>query len=219
MPAKIKYLVTLLLLLACGASLAAEGTGLQLVQSLVLPGLSQVRHGRNYGYGMLTAEAALISSLLYLNEEAQLKTQEYYEYALKYAHITPGDHADSYLRDLSKFNSSGYEAGGYNAWVRQEALRLFPQDPAQQQIYIDENIYLDDQAWNWDSVDNRGQYVQIRTEAQNMRDYRMLAVGVMIVNHLISGIDVLRYNAKDNKAQVWLDIKDRSPMLMLGLEF
>lgn len=219
MPAKIKYLVTLLLLLACGASLAAEGTGLQLVQSLVLPGLSQVRHGRNYGYGMLTAEAALISSLLYLNEEAQLKTQEYYEYALKYAHITPGDLADSYLRDLSKFNSSGYEAGGYNAWVRQEALRLFPQDPAQQQIYIDENIYLDDQAWNWDSVDNRGQYVQIRTEAQNMRDYRMLAVGVMIVNHLISGIDVLRYNAKDNKAQVWLDIKDRSPMLMLGLEF
>ncbi|MDD3143719.1 MAG: hypothetical protein PHG32_05930 [Candidatus Cloacimonetes bacterium] len=219
MPAKIKYLVTLLLLLACGASLAAEGTGLQLVQSLVLPGLSQVRHGRNYGYGMLTAEAALISSLLYLNEEAQLKTQEYYEYALKYAHITPGDHADSYLRDLSKFNSSGYEAGGYNAWVRQEALRLFPQDPAQQQIYIDENIYLDDQAWNWDSVDNRGQYVQIRTEAQNMRDYRMLAVGVMIVNHLISGIDVLRYNAKDNKAQVWLDIKDRRPMLMLGLEF
>ena len=219
MPAKIKYLVTLLLLLACGASLAAEGTGLQLVQSLVLPGLSQVRHGRNYGYGMLTAEAALISSLLYLNEEAQLKTQEYYEYALKYAHITPGDHADSYLRDLSKFNSSGYEAGGYNAWVRQEALRLFPQDPAQQQIYIDENIYLDDQAWNWDSVDNRGQYVQIRTEAQNMRDYRMLAVGVMIVNHLISGIDVLRYNAKDNKAQVWLDIKDRRPMLMLDLEF
>lgn len=219
MPAKIKYLVTLLLLLACGAILAAEGTGLQLVQSLVLPGLSQVRHGRNYGYGMLTAEAALISSLLYLNEEAQLKTQEYYEYALKYAHITPGDHADSYLRDLSKFNSSGYEAGGYNAWVRQEALRLFPQDPAQQQIYIDENIYLDDQAWNWDSVDNRGQYVQIRTEAQNMRDYRMLAVGVMIVNHLISGIDVLRYNAKDNKAQVWLDIKDRRPMLMLGLEF
>lgn len=219
MPAKIKYLVTLLLLLACGASLAAEGTGLQLVQSLVLPGLSQVRHGRNYGYGMLTAEAALISSLLYLNEEAQLKTQEYYEYALKYAHITPGDLADSYLRDLSKFNSSGYEAGGYNAWVRQEALRLFPQDPAQQQIYIDENIYLDDQAWNWDSVDNRGQYVQIRTEAQNMRDYRMLAVGVMIVNHLISGIDVLRYNAKDNKAQVWLDIKDRRPMLMLGLEF
>ena len=65
MPAKIKYLVTLLLLLACGASLAAEGTGLQLVQSLVLPGLSQVRHGRNYGYGMLTAEAALISSLLW----------------------------------------------------------------------------------------------------------------------------------------------------------
>ena len=49
MPAKIKYLVTLLLLLAFGTTLMAESTGLQLVQSLVLPGLSQIRHGRNYG--------------------------------------------------------------------------------------------------------------------------------------------------------------------------
>lgn len=219
MPAKIKYLVTLLLLLAFGTTLAAESTGLQLVQSLVLPGLSQIRHGRNYGYGMLTAEAALISSMLYLNQEAQLKTREYYEYALKYAHIEPGDHPESYLRDISKYNSSGYEAGGYNAWVYQEALRLFPHDPDQRQIYIDENIYPDNLAWNWDSVENRGQYVQIRTEAQNMRDYRMMAVGVMIVNHLISGIDVLRYNAKNKQAHVWLDIKDRSPVLMLGLDF
>ncbi len=219
MPAKLKYLVSLLLLLAVGASLAAENTGLQLAQSLVLPGLSQIRHGRDYGYGMLTAEVGIVSSLLFLNEEARLKTQEYYEYALKYAHIVPGDYAEAYLRDLSKFNSSGFEAGGYNAWVREEAARLFPYDTAQQQIYIDENIYSEALGWNWDSVDNRGQYVQIRTAAQTMRDYRMLAVGVMIVNHLISGIDVLRFNAKDNQAQVYLGIKDRSPMLMFDLKF
>ncbi len=215
MPAKIKYLLIVLLL--CATALAAESTGLQLLQSLVLPGLSQVRQGRSYGYGMLTAETALISSMLYLNEEARLKTRESYEYALRYAHIEPGEHDDSYFRDLSKFNSSGFEAGGYNAWVREEAIRLFPGDPAQQQIYIDENSYSGSLAWNWDS--NRGEYVQIRTEAQNMRDYRMLAVGVTIVNHLISGIDVLRYNAKDRQAQVWLDIKDRSPMLMLNVQW
>lgn len=219
MPSQIKYLCALILLLALAASLAAESTGLQLAQSLVLPGLSQIRGGRSYGYGMLSAEAALISSLLYLNEEARLKTQEFYEYALKYAHIEPGDYDDSYFRDLSKYNSSGYEAGGYNAFIREEALRLFPNDPAQQQIYIDEHIYEGGLAWNWDSVDNRGEYVQIRTEAQNMRDYRMLAVGVMIVNHLISGIDVLRFNANDRQAQVYLDIKDRSPMLMLNLQW
>ncbi|MBP7205985.1 MAG: hypothetical protein KBA54_05645 [Candidatus Cloacimonetes bacterium] len=219
MPSPRKYLLSLILLLALTIGLTAESAGLQLLQSLALPGLSQVRHGRNYGYGMLAAEAGIISSMLYLNQETGLKTRESYEYALKFAHIEPGEYQDSYLRDISRFNSSGFEAGGYNASVREEAIRLFPHDPQQQQIYIDENIYLDDQAWNWDSVDNRGEYVRIRTEAQNLRDYGMVAVGVLIVNHLISGIDVLRYSARDRQAQVYLGIKDRSPMLMLDLRW
>lgn len=219
MPSTSKYLIPLILLLAFGAGLAAESTGWQLGQSLILPGLAQVRNGRNYGYGMLAAEGAIISSLIYLKQESNLKKQEYYEYALRFAHIEPGEYQDSYLRDISKYNSSGYEAGGYNAAVREEAIRLFPHDPAQQQIYLEKNIYLDNLAWNWDSVENRGSYVQIRTQAQNLRDYGSMALGVLIVNHLISGIDVLRYNAKNPQAHVYLDIKDRSPMLMFNFEW
>lgn len=219
MPPKIKYLVSLILLLALGSVLAAESTGLQLVQSLAVPGLSQVRNGRNYGYGMLAAEASIISSLLYLNQESKLKTRDSYEYALKFAHLEPGEYNDRFFRDLSRYNSNGFEAGGFNATIREEAIRLFPHDPAQQQIYIEENMYSDAFGWNWDSVDNRGEYVQTRTQAQDLQDYGMLAVGVLIVNHLISGIDVLRYNAKDRQAQVYLDIKDRSPMLKLNFEW
>jgi hypothetical protein len=39
-------------------------------------------------------------------------------------------------------------------------------------------------------------------------------MGVLIVNHLISGIDALRYTGKEINPQVYLDIKDNQPILM-----
>ncbi len=219
MPLSFKHLVSLLLLLVLGATLAAESTALQMAQSLALPGLAQVRHEHKYGYAMLAAETAIISSMFYFSKEVDLKKRDSYEHALKFAHILPGDYADAYFRDLSRYNSSGFEAGGYNAMVREEAIRLFPLDPSQQQIYIEENMYPDELAWRWDSKDDRATYVSIRTQTQNLRDYGKVAMGVMIVNHLISGLDVLRYNARDKQAQVYVGMKDSSPMLMLNLRW
>ncbi len=216
---QIKHLVSVVLLLVLGTALVAESIALQMAQSLVLPGLAQVRHGKSHGYAMLAAETAIISGMFYFNQEATLKKRESYEYALKFAHILPGNHSDAYLRDLSRYNSSGFEAGGYNAMIREEAISLFPHDPAQQQIYIDENMYPDELSWRWDSKDDRASYVQIRSQAQNMHDYGKVAMGVMIVNHLISGLDVLRYNARDKQAQVYLGMKDRAPMVMLNLSW
>ncbi|MBW6513381.1 MAG: hypothetical protein K0B87_01330 [Candidatus Syntrophosphaera sp.] len=214
-----KILVLTVLILVISSLLAAESKGWQLVQSLAVPGLSQVRAGRNYGYAMLAAEAGIISTLLYLNAEKVLKTQEYYEYALKYAHIQPGDYPDQYWRDLSRYSSSGYDAGGYNAGVLQDAVQLYPNDPVLQQAYIDANIYTDAYAWNWDSVDNRAAYSKVRIRTQDLRDYASMTVGVLIVNHLISGIDVLRFVSEKSGSQVYMDVKDKSPMLMLKVDW
>jgi hypothetical protein len=215
----LKYLVPIVLILALSSVLAAESRGVRFLQSAAVPGLSQIREGRGYGCAMLGAEVGIISTMLFLNEEENLKAQEYYEYALKFAHIAPGEYEDQYYRDLSRYNSSGYEAGGYNATVREKAISLYPDDPVQQQAYIDANIYTDEYAWNWDSVDNRGAYSKIRIQTKSLRDYGMLAVGVLIVNHLVSSIDVLRYTSQEAKAQVYLDIKDRSPMLMVNVQW
>ncbi|MGC9362881.1 MAG: hypothetical protein ACP5F3_08130, partial [Candidatus Syntrophosphaera sp.] len=166
-----KALVTTFLLIIISASLAAESRGLKFLQSLAVPGLSQVHSGRDHGYAMLAAEAGIIAGILFLNAEENLKEQEYYEYALKFAHIQPGDYPNQYFRDLSRYDSSGFEAGGYNADVRQTAMQLYPDDPIAQQIYIDENIYPEDYAWNWDSSDNRGSYSEIRIQTQDLRDY------------------------------------------------
>lgn len=218
MPVKIKTLILLLAALAVTTGLAAENRGLILLQSLAVPGLGQIRNDRGYGYAMLGSEVAIIGSMLYLNAEQNLKAQEYFEYAIKHAHIQNQDYPDQYFRDLSRYNSSGFEAGGYNAQIRQEAMQIYPNDPVQQQIYIDANIYPDNYAWNWDSLANRRDYSKIRIQTQDLRDYGKLAIGVMIVNHLISGVDALRFTAQNRKGNVYLDIKDRHPMVMFNLE-
>jgi hypothetical protein len=215
----IKRLIPLLLLLAAVTILPAENKGWKFLQSIAVPGLSQIRDGRHYGYAMLTSEVGIISSMLYLNTEEKLKTQEYYEYAIKYAHIGVGEYPDQYFRDLSRYSSSGYDAGGYNAQVRETAIQLFPYDTTSQQAYINEHAYTDGQSWNWDSVDNRSAYSKIRVQTQDLRDYSKLAVGVLIVNHLISGIDVLRLISESNRSQVYLDIKDKTPTVNLRVEW
>ncbi len=219
MRSKTRYIFLPVLILILSSSLAAESKGWQFVQSLAVPGLSQVRNGRNYGYAMLASEVGIISGLLFLNAEENLKAQEYYEYALKFAHIQPGDYANQYFRDLSRYDSSGFEAGGYNADVRQTAMQLYPDDPIAQQIYIDENIYPEDYAWNWDSSDHRGSYSEIRIQTQDLRDYGSIAIGILIVNHLISGLDVLLQKPEDYKSRVYMEVKGKSPMLMLNLEW
>jgi hypothetical protein len=219
MQSKVKTFSLIVLMFALLSCLAAENKGWQLVQSLAVPGLSQIRSDRNYGYAMLTSEVGIISTLLYLGTEVNLKTEKYYEYALKYAQVQVGDYPDQYFRDLSRYNSSGFEAGGYNAQVRQRAIQLYPADPLQQQVYIDANAYSEDYAWNWESVENRSSYSKIRVQTQDLRDYGKMAVGVLIVNHLISGIDVLRYFSETQRSHVYLDIKDRHPMLMLNVEW
>lgn len=200
-------------------TLSAQSKGLEFLKSLAVPGLSQVINGRAYGYGMMAAEVGIISGMFYINNERNLKARESYEFAIKNAHINPGTYSDQYFRNLSRFNSSGFEAGGYNARIRQTAMDLYPNDPVAQQQYIDTNAYGDDMAWNWDSPTLRGEYSKIRIKTQDLRDYGKIAVGVLILNHLVSGIDVLRYFSETTRSQVYFDIQDQHPMLMLDVQW
>lgn len=218
----LKRLPLCLLLLLLGVthtSLSAESKGLAFLQSLAVPGLNQIRSHRNYGYAMLSAEVGIISGLLYLGEERELKQQEYFEYAYQHAHIQPRSYPDQYFRDLSRYNSSGFEAGGYNAQVRETAMQMYPNDTVQQQLYIDANAYPADYAWAWDSTEYRSAYSKVRVQAQDLRDYSKLALGVLIVNHLISGIDALRYNSSKVKTHTYLDLQNGHPRLNLCLEW
>ncbi|HRX76123.1 MAG TPA: hypothetical protein P5342_01590 [Candidatus Cloacimonadota bacterium] len=186
-----KKLITLGLILLAFGNIAAQSSGKDFLLSLAVPGFSQISNGRNHGYAMMAAEATLIGSMLYLSSESELLRDESYTYALKFAQLQPGDYDAEFLQNLGKFNSSGFDADGYNASVRREALSLYPYDPDQQQSYIDEYSYSDDQYWRWQSQGNRSRYNKMRNDANDLESYGKLAVGIMIMNHIASGIDAL----------------------------
>jgi len=212
-----KLIVITFLLSSIG--LTAQSRGAQFLKSLVVPGLSQVSSGRAYGYAMMLSEVSIIGGMLYLNSEEKLKARESYEYALKYAHIRPGTYSESYFRDLSRYNNGGFDADGYNARVRRDAMSLYPHDPVAQQQYIDERAYPEDMYWSWDTPDKRASYSKIRIKTQDLRDFGQIAVGVLLVNHLISGIDVLRYNSEGRRSHVYMSVKDQTPHLNLSIKF
>ncbi len=187
--------------------------------SLAIPGFTQIKEGKDYGYAMLAAEAALIGSQLFLKSEAGLLRDESYTYALKFAHINPGTYDNEFLKNLGKYNSSGFDAMGYNATVRAQALFLYPDSPEAQQQYINEHAYGDDKYWNWDGLNHKSEYNRMRNDAVDLESFAKLALGVTILNHLVSGIDVLRYKSQESRANFSLDYRNEVPQIKLSVKF
>jgi len=211
-----RYLILCLILIALG-NLPAQNKGKDFLLSLAVPGLSQIRSGRDYGYAMLAAEATIAGTMYYLSNESDLLMDESFSYALKFAHLNPGDYDTEFLKNLGKFNSSGFDADGYNASVRRTAINLYPYDPEAQQSYIDEHSYQEDKSWQWDSAKERAKYNKMRNDALDMESYGKLAVGVMLLNHLVSSIDVLRYSK--HNTQFSMGIKNGHPQLRISHRF
>lgn len=209
-----KRAILLISVMLC-AVLSAK-TSASVLKAMVLPGWPLAASGKNYGYVMLTAEAGIIGTLYYLNTESKALKQDSYEYAIKFAHLNPGSYNTDFFNNLARYESSGFDAGGYNAWVLKTAMEMYPYDPVQQQDYIDANSYGDERYWTWDSPANRSQYNKLRNRSQDYKDYAMVAGGVLILNHLVSTVDMLRTNAEKRRSHLSFDLQDKTPVLKLS---
>jgi hypothetical protein len=188
------------------------------LKSALVPGWGQLSIDKNYGYGMLTSEVLLWSTYFYNVNEQDLKHEASYEYALKFANVNPGKYSAQYYRDLTRYNSSGFEAGGYNAMVRQYAISAFS-DPASQQAYIDANAIPDEMSWQWESTDRRKKYSTMRKEILEMKDTAQVLTGVIIANHIISGIDMLRQKKHWKNVNTSVGYLHNTPILNLEVKF
>lgn len=213
-----KRLTLISIILLALSLLSAQHKGKDFLLSMAVPGFSQVNSGRNYGYVMLATEASLIGTMLYLSSESQLLVDESYTYALKFAHLEPQDYDAAFLKNVGRYNSSGFDAEGYNAYIRREALDLYPNDPVAQQAYINEHSYGEAEYWRWDAAENRAKYNKMRNDSADLESYGKLAVGVMLLNHLVSAIDVLRYSRNQN-TQFSIGLKKGHPQLKVSYRF
>lgn len=207
----------MLLSLLC-APLAALPKAPEVILSLALPGYSQIRSDRSLGYALLGAEALLIGNIYYFNSEEQLLKEASYSYALKYADLQPGDYDSAFFKNMGRYNSSGYDANGYNAAVREKALALFPHDPLSQQEYIDQNSYDEDQAWYWQSQSHKSRYNKYRNDALDMKSYSKLAGGVLMLNHVINVIDYA-LGRRSSATQLSVQLKGTTPRVVLSHSF
>lgn len=189
------------------------------LKSAILPGWGQLSIDNSYGYAMLTGEVLFWSAYIYSTTEQNLKDQQSYEYALKFAHVNPGKYSEQYYRDLSKFDSSGYSAGGYNAMVRQTAIDLYPYDLVLQQDYIDENAIPDEMAWQWDTYQQRKKYSSLRKDILELKDQAQVITGIIIANHIISSIDMLRLRKHWKNVNPSIRYYRNTPILNFDIQF
>ncbi len=124
---------------------------------------------------------------------------------------------------IGRYNSSYYEAGGYNQEVLNQAIEDYPGDPLAQQNYINENEIADDQNWRWDSKKNRFKYNDLRQKHLLNQDYAKIATGLIVANHMFSFFDMLiRYKNRNiaDKYSLYSSMnQDMTPMLNLQLNF
>ena len=193
-----------------------------LVKSAVIPGWGELSMGNKSGYLFLASEVLLWSSRFYFLEEVKLREEESYVYALQNAELRPGKYDKEFMELLTRYNSSGFDPGGYNEMVLIRAQTLYPNDATAQNQYILENAILDQSLfWSWGAREERRQYSIMRKNADHNRDYAKAVLGVIVANHVISAINAVRITAirnRESRIKVGFDFDRRYNALVFNTE-
>ncbi|NQT65802.1 MAG: hypothetical protein HQ554_06450 [FCB group bacterium] len=214
--------MSLLILFIASLMIAEEiNTKKYMLRSALVPGWGELTAGNKTGLVFLASEVILLSSRFYFLEEAELKDKASFNYAVKYAHIDPTiDITDEYYYHLSRYMSSGFDIGGYNAYIVEIAKTRFPDDPQAQTQYIEDNSYSDDDYWGWDDEDRKKDYSILRKRITQYGDYAKAITGAVIANHIISALNAFRVSSrlKNLNAQIQFD-SNMNPIFTLQYNF
>jgi len=214
-----KVISVLFLLLAFCSVLSAGDVGKkEFFKSLVLPGWGEVSSNHSSGYFFIASEALIWSSKFYCKQEQNLKDEQSYLQALKYAHINRDVSFDeTYIELLKRYNSSGFESGGYNEQVLKQAVELFPDSKEDQDLYIETHKIPDEKAWNWDDRYKRHDFAVMRKRILQYSNYLKISTGLLLANRLFSLINLTRIN-KVMKMDVSLN-KNLDTVVSLKISF
>lgn len=217
-----KLILILLLLTIASLTIAKEiNTKTYMLRSALIPGWGELAADNKSGLVFIASEVILLSSRFFFLEEADLKEKASFNYAVKYAHIDPNiDLTDEYYYHMSRYTSSGFDTGGYNAYIVEIAKARYPDDPEAQTQYIEENSYPDDQYWEWDNDVRQREYSTLRKKITHYGDYAKALTGAVIANHIISALNAFRISShlKNLNAQIQLDSK-MNPIFTLQYDF
>jgi hypothetical protein len=114
-------------------------------------------------------------------------------FAIEHGSANPGRSDADYFDILEDYMT----ADDYNIEVERNASYYYPDDPARQQQYIEENGFFGADAWSWDTVASRNQDWKSRRSARANLQRASFMTGFALVNRLVSVINVAVLNRQE----------------------
>jgi hypothetical protein len=162
--------------------------------SVLVPGLGQMIEGdRSKAQTFFLVEGAIWVSYFGFNYWGKRLDGSARAFAVDHSGANAGRRDDAYFDALEDYLSSEE----YNLFVERQASLYFPNDPEQQQLYIEANSYVGEDAWMWDSLSSRSYYWERRREARENRRRASFMPGFAVINRIVSVIDVLLFTKED----------------------
>lgn len=196
-----RTLIVLLGTLFLASTLHAFPKSAYLGMSLLLPGSGELALGKQKtGAVMLTADIIALSTYFHLDGRIKDLGQSYKEYAHTYADADMHQNDQFYL-DLQSYTSSE-EYNDYYVMIARNYFLIEHYDPIGFNDYVSSHIYGDDLSWEWKTGENWKEYKKIRTQYQKARLNKNLALGAMLLNRMISLIDVAFTRGKPHNVEI-----------------
>lgn len=174
-----------------------------LLLSLLLPGAGELYLGhRGRATGFFISEGAIWANYITWEVAGHLRRDNYIEQAQLGAGVGVSGGTDAYWRLVGEYqSSSGTGSGAYEEELRREARTQYPNDPAQQDLYVAQHLPTGKQAWMWTSPDLQAEYLLTRKNANRAFDRAKYSFGFAVLNRLLSALDTQILHRSDRAAE------------------
>lgn len=173
-------------------------------KSLLLPGWAQIEQGRKTsGFLFITNEVVLIATAVGLNQYGNLLKDDYQTYANLYGGLRNTTiRSHSFYVDMGNWNSTDE----YNqARARERAF---------DQMYLSQ----DDQ-WRWLDESKRIRFKNLRIQSDKFLESVKFAVGMVVLNHVLSAIDATRPSLKTKKTNPSISFRQIQDIGAIDVKF
>jgi hypothetical protein len=162
--------------------------------SMIMPGWGEVIQGeKNKSRVFFIVEGSIWLSYFGFNYLGHTIDNSARAYAITHSDANPSRGDDDYFDALEDYFSSD----DYNLEVERNASYFYPNDPEQQQQYIQEYGYFGQDEWEWDTLTNKTYYWERRKVAREHLRRASFMPGFAIINRIISVIDVVVFSKQE----------------------
>ena len=163
--------------------------GTEIWRSFIIPGWGekQLNHNRRSNF-LLVTEFALWTAFTYSNDQYSSYKNNYIVHGKYFADVEWENKNDLYAANVGNYTCLSYDDCGDEAYNIIKA-----------QSFLYDDIYPEDEGyhWNWESRNERLRYDTWRNKSKNYGDMKGFIIGGMIINRIISVIDVIILERKN----------------------